>query len=351
MITPIEDQVVQKRLEVLQLANELGNVSEACRRLGISRTQFYVYKRRYKSKGIDGLRDNPPVHHSHPRTTPQDVENQVVALSLEHPAWGCDRLAELLEEQDINLSSQTVQNIRRRNKIGTRRDRRLKLEKLYQDPAALLSVEQTTFLEKQNPAFGERNNESSRPGEILSQYMFSIGRLVYVGRVYLHAVIDTYSNYAFAILNTSKRAEAAAAILNETVLPFFDQRELTVKAILTNNGREFCGKKSHPYERFLTKHHIEHWHSTPGTSHTSGFLARFRSIVLAEFFGDAFRNRFYRSVADLQADLNIWLVYYNTVRSHQGYPNRGLSPYESIGVYLSQREERHNNLAETTAIL
>jgi len=346
MITSIEDQVVEKRLEVLQLANQLGNVSEACRSLGISRTQFYVYKRRYESEGIDGLRDNPPVHHSHPNTTPQDIEKQVVELSLEHPAWGCNRLARLLNEQDINLSSQTVQNILKRNKIGTRRDRRLKLEKRYQDEAVQLSKEQTTFLEKQNPAFGERKNESSRPGEILSQYMFSVGRLVYVGRVYLHAVVDTYSNYAFAILDPSKRAEAAAAALDETVLPFFDQRDLTVKAILTNNGREFCGTKSHPYERFLANRHIEHWHSTPGKSHTSGFLARFRSIVLAEFFGDVFRNRFYRSVADLQTDLNTWLVYYNTVRSHQGYPNRGLSPHESVSAYLSRQEE-----VEATAVL
>jgi len=346
MITPIEDQVVQKRLEVLQLADELGNVSEACRSLGISRTQFYVYKRRYESEGIDGLRDNPPVHHSHPNTTPQDIENQVVEYSLEHPAWGCNRLAGLLNDEDISLSSQTIQNILRRNKIGTRRDRRLMLEKRYQDEAVQLSREQTTFLEKQNPAFGERKNESRRPGEILSQYMFSIGRLVYVGRVYLHAVVDTHSNYAFAILDSSKRAETAAAVLDDTVLPFFDQRHLTVKAILTNNGREFCGTKSHPYERYLANHHIEHWHSVPGKSHTSGFLARFRSIVLAEFFGDVFRNRFYRSVADLQVDLNTWLVYYNTVRSHQGYPNRGLSPHESIGAYLAQQEA-----AEAIAVL
>jgi transposase len=210
-----EEMVIQKRLKVLKLAEELGNVTEACRRLGVSRTQFYVYKQRYESQGLDGLRDLPPIPHSHPDATPPDIEELVLKLSLKHPAWGCDRLSELLDRKSISLSSQTVQNILNRHGMGTRRDRRLVLEKRYQDPAVELTTDQIKFLEKQNPAFRERENESSRPGEILSQYMFSVGTLVHVGRVYLHAVVDTYSNYAFGILDSSKRAETAVTVLKE----------------------------------------------------------------------------------------------------------------------------------------
>jgi transposase InsO family protein len=338
-----EELLIQKRLKVLKLAEELGNVTEACRRLGISRTQFYVYKQRYETQGIDGLRDQPPIHHSHPDATPPDIEDLVLQLSLNHPAWGCDRLSESLDQKYISLSSQTVQNILNRHGMGTRRDRRLKLEKRYQDPTIELTTEQIKFLEKQNPAFRERGNESSRPGEILSQYMFSVGTLVYVRRVYLHAVVDTYSNYAFGILNSSKRAEAAVAVLQNNVLPFFDKCDLIVEAVLTNNGREFCGTETHPYEQFLANNGIEHWHSRPRKPHTSGFLARFRTIVLSEFFGDVFRTRFYRNVDELQKELNTWFVYYNTVRSHQGYPNMGLSPLESINEYLGQRKRSVNS--------
>lgn len=337
---------------MLELAEELGNVTEACRRLGISRTQFYIYKQRYETQGPDGLRDQPPIHHTHPDATPPDIEELVLKLSLEHPAWGCDRLSDLLDQKSISLSSQTVQNILNRHGMGTRRDRRLKLEKRYQDPAVELTTDQIKFLEKQNPAFRERENESSRPGEILSQYMFSVGTLVHVGRVYLHAVVDAYSNYAFGTLNSSKRAEAAVAVLQNNVLPFFDKRDLIVEAILTNNGHEFCGTETHPYEQFLANNGIEHWHSRLGKSHTSGFLARFRTIVLSEFFSDVFRNGFYRNVDALQKELNTWLVYYNTVRSHQGYPNMGLSPLESINEYLGQRKRSANSeLAMNKAVV
>lgn len=337
-----EEIVVQKRLEVLKLAEELGNVTEACRRLNISRTQFYVYKQRYEMEGIDGLRDQPPIPHSHPDATPPDIEELVLKLSLEHPAWGCDRLSELLDQEAISLSSQTVQNILNRHGIGTRRDRRLKLERQYQDPVVELTADQIKFLEKQNPVFRERGNEGARPGEVLSQHMFSVGTLVHEGRVYLHAIVDTFSNYAFGILDTSKRAEAAVAVLSDYALPFFEERDLVVEAVLTNNGREFCGTETHPYEGFLATHGIEHWHSSPGKSHSSGFLARFRSIALSEFFGDVFGTRFFRSVDELQDELDIWLVYYNTVRSHQGYPNRGLSPLEIINQFLGQRETSIN---------
>jgi len=337
MVSDTEEKTVQKRLELLNLAEELGNISEACRIMGVSRTQFYVYKKRYKESGIDGLRDHPPVHHSHPDRTPEEVESRVLAMSLEHPAWGCDRLSQVLGQDGDTLSAQTVQNILNRNAMGTRRDRRLKLEKQYQDPEEKLSEEQVKFLEKQNPAFRERDKESDRPGEVLSQYMFSIGKLVYEGRIYLHAVVDSYSNYAFANLYPSKRAATAVAVLDNDVLPFFDERGFPIEAIMTNNGREFCGTDSHPYESFLKRYKIEHWHSDPGKLHTSGFLARFRGIVIAEFFGEALRTKFYRNSTELQADLETWLDYYNTKRAHRGYPNLGKSPLEIINSYLSER--------------
>ena len=84
-----EEKVIRQRLSVLELAEALGNVSEACRQRAVSRTQFYEYKNRLAKLGIEGLKDLPPIHHSHPLTTPLEVEAEVLRLSLEHPAWGC----------------------------------------------------------------------------------------------------------------------------------------------------------------------------------------------------------------------------------------------------------------------
>jgi hypothetical protein len=77
-----EEKVIRQRLSVLEAAQALGNVSEACRRRGVSRTQFYEHKNRFDKYGIEGLKDLPPIYHSHPLTTPPEVEDEVLALSL-----------------------------------------------------------------------------------------------------------------------------------------------------------------------------------------------------------------------------------------------------------------------------
>src|SRR5215212_2583624 len=100
-----EQKLARGRLSVLELAEALGNVSEACRRRGISRTQFYEYKRRFQKHGIEGLKDLPPVHKSHPMTTPEKVQEKIIALSLSHPAWGCNRVSDQLRLEGISVSA------------------------------------------------------------------------------------------------------------------------------------------------------------------------------------------------------------------------------------------------------
>lgn len=84
-------KLAQSRLSVLELAKELGNVAEACRQRGLDRTSFYEWKRRFQTQGFEGLKDLPPIHKSHPQTTPTPVVERIKALALEHPAYGCNR--------------------------------------------------------------------------------------------------------------------------------------------------------------------------------------------------------------------------------------------------------------------
>jgi transposase InsO family protein len=67
---------------------------------------------------------------------------------------------------------------------------------------------------------------------------------------------------------------------------------------------------------------------------TNGFVERFHRTVKEEFFAITLRETFYESVEALQADLDRWLVHYNTERTHQGYRNRGKRPIETITTYL-----------------
>ena len=328
------DKLAHHRLSVLELAQALGNVSEACRQRGLSRQSFYEYKRRFEKHGVEGLKDLPPIPKSHPMTTPAEHVERLLAISLEHPARGCNFLSDRLRLEGISISAPTVQNLLNKHELRTRYDRWLRLEQHVADEGVELSQDQVRFLEKQNPQFRERHVESSGPGELLCQDTFYVGRLKGIGKVYLHALVDSYSSHGFGFLHTSKQPEAAVAVLHNEALPFYAQHGLEVGAVLTDNGTEFCGTPEHPYELYLTLCEIEHRRTKVGRPQTNGFVERFQRTVQEEFFETAWRRKLYDSVETLQADLDAWLLYYNRERPHQGYRNLGRRPYDTIQQYL-----------------
>ncbi len=328
-----------KRLTVLQLAEQMGNISEACRRARMDRTSFYEWKRRFQTHGLEGLKDLPPIHKTHPQTTPPEVVEKVLAASMEHPHWGCVNLSDWLKLQGVGVSSPTIQNLLIKHGMGSKYERLLKLEERHLKEGIALTAEQIAKIEKANPCFKERHVESKRPGELLCQDTFYVGRLKGVGKVYLQAVEDTFGTYAFGFLHTGKLPECAVAVLHNDVIPFYKEHEIEIGAILTDNGREFCGTDAHPYELYLELNDIEHRRTRVRTPKTNGFVERFHGTVLDEFFRKAFREKFYESVDALQTDLDEWLVHYNTERPHRGYRNMGRRPVETINEFLNARHE------------
>ena len=333
------DKLAHQRLSVLQLAEALGNVSVACRQRGMTRTQFYDYKRRFELQGLEGLKDLPPIHKSHPQTTLPEVVERIVALSLAHPAWGCVRLSEHLKLDGVSVSSPTIQNILIKHGMASKFDRLLKLQEQIATEPFELSAEQIVQIEKVNPCYRERHIESSRPGELLAQDTFYVGQFKGVGKVYLHSIVDTYGSYAFGFLHTSKVPEAAVAALHNDALPFYQERGIPVAAVLTDNGREFCGTPTHPFELYLALTELEHRRTKVRHPQTNGFVERFHRTVKEEFFEVALRETFYESVEALQADLDRWLAYYNTERPHLGYRNMGKRPIDTVNAYLSVTQE------------
>lgn len=86
----------------------------------------------------------------------------------------------------------------------------------------------------------------------------------------------------------------------------------------------------HPYQIFLELYDIGHSRTKVATPRTNGFVERFNRTILDEFFKETFRNKLYLSLEELQADLDIWLAYYNNERPHRGYRNLGRRPIETI---------------------
>jgi transposase InsO family protein len=335
-----KEKLAQKRLTLLQLAEALGNVSKACRLHKVSRSQFYEYKRAFQEFGMSGLIDRPPIPGSHPSELSAEIKNKIIELSLAHPAFGQQRIADELRGQGLNVCPTSVRNVWIKEKLENRYKRLLRLEETSMVEGFTLTETQVRLLEKANPEFRERHIESDYPGQLLCQDTFYVGRLKGVGRLYLQAVIDSYGSYAFGKLYTSKRQETAADIIYDRVLPFYEEHGLNIEAILTDNGTEYKGLvTSHLYEIFLDLNDIEHRKTKVATPRTNGFVERFNRTILDEFFRTAFRKKLYESVDELQIDLDAWLHHYNYERPHRGYRNMGRKPIETFELGKNKKSE------------
>jgi transposase InsO family protein len=334
-----ETKLARRRLSVLELAEALGNVSEACRRSGMDRTSFYAWQKRFEEQGLEGLRDLPPVVKSHPMETVAEVVEQVLNTSYPFPTWGCVKVSDYLKLKGVSISSPTVQKILIRHGMASRYERLLKLEARHFDEGLALSQEQVLLIEKNNPVFAERHVESSKPGELLCQDTKLIGNISGLGKGYLHAVVDAYGSFAFGFLHTSKVPEAAVALLHNTVIPQLEAWNIPIGAILTDNGREYCGTEAHPYQLYLRLNDIEHRTTKVKSPQTNGFVERFSQTVKEEFLPISFRKKLYTRIDQLQDDLDLWLHHYSFERPHQGYRNLGGRPFDTVKLFIPDRKQ------------
>ncbi|KID32668.1 integrase core domain-containing protein, partial [Pseudoalteromonas distincta] len=196
----------------------------------------------------------------------------------------------------------------------------------------ILTDAQVAALEKKkhdDEACGEI--ETAHPGYLGSQDTFYVGNLKGVGRIYQQTFVDTYSKVAFAKLYTTKTPITAADILNDKVLPYFEQYELPMLRILTDRGTEYCGKvEHHDYQLYLAINDIDHTKTKAMSPQTNGICERFHKTILNEFYQVTFRKKLYSSLAELQKDLDEWMIYYNNDRTHQGKICCGRTPLETL---------------------
>jgi len=170
-----------------------------------------------------------------------------------------------------------------------------------------LTEAQMTALEKakqDKEAHGEFDSEC--PGYCGAQDTFYVGTLKGVGRIYQQTFIDTYSKVAFAKLYDRKTPLTAADLLNDRVLPFFEQHELVLSRVLTDRGTEYCGTDRHEYELYLAVEDIDHTRTKVKSPQTNGICERFHKTVLNEFYRVAFRKKIYKTLNELQTDLDAW---------------------------------------------
>jgi len=136
-----------------------------------------------------------------------------------------------------------------------------------------------------------------------------VGTLKGVGRVYQQTYVDTYAKVAQAKLYTTKTPITAADMLNDKVLPFYEENDLPVLRILTDRGTEYCGRADrHDYQLFLAINDIEHTKTKVKSPQTNGICERFHKTILQEFYQVTFRKKVYQDIDQLQNDLDLWIV-------------------------------------------
>ena len=160
--------------------------------------------------------------------------------------------------------------------LTMKHERLLRLEETARERKLKLTDEQIELLERFSPEFRERHIEVHYPGDLVAVDTFFVGTLKGVGKVYLQTVLDCFSRYAWGRLYTSKLPLTAVQVMHNDVLPFFDEHRVRVKTVLSDNGREFCGRPDrHPYELFLQLEDIEHRTTKVGRPQSNGFIERF----------------------------------------------------------------------------
>jgi transposase len=320
------DGPIERRLALLALSEQLDNVAAACRHFGISRTQFYKYRRRFQAEGRNGLGNRPPIPRGHPKRLSPETEAEILKISLCRPDWGCARVARELSQRFTPISSASVHKVLSKLGVASRRRRAAHLEREATIGGSVLSEHQELFVGNLNPRFRERQRGAVSPGQILAVGMVELRtgpKAVLVG-----VAIDLFSAYVFAHLGprTDRRGDLVVELLVEA-FEFFSRLSLETNTVLLDRWSARSGDERQRVVEFIEARSMRVELRDTKYCEPNGFVDAFRQQVKQEYALQSSRRAF---PVDLPSGFSSWLERSNRLSASAGYPCFGETPLGCI---------------------
>lgn len=327
------DMIVNQRRALMVHADRHG-VSQACRVFNLSRTTFYKLKAQWLKTGTlaPQVRRKPKM----PNEMALSKKKLLLKLVQEHPNWGPARYAAAFRQDGISVSGQALWQHLRRFDLNRRFKRLVYLERLNGQHQVLTERTIRSFKQRLPKLY-----EGLWPGHIVALDTFYVGHLKGVGRIYQLTGIDLCSRYGWAKVYTTKDQQASTDLVENVLLPKLFANGVGIDSVLTDNGSEFTGSQ---FQRMLSAYDIQHVRIPKGKPIMNGTCERFQRTIAEEFYQLQFRQRFFRSLSELQTELNKYLSYYNFQRLHFGLSPKGLIPSDVLTSKQSALRHRFRKL-------
>ena len=322
-----DEIILHRRARVLELAEELGNISEACRLMGVSRTRFYEWKALAERHGLDALLPKARRRPQQPNETPTHVVAELLVVAAVQPTLGCRRLADVLADRGFAVSGTTVQRILNDHGLGRRAQRVAR--------AAAIAAQSSGVVTEATPEtpWGFCH-WAPRPGALVAVDSFYIGHLKGVGKVYQLTAVDTATRLAMITIVLGPVTAAHSLAFAQQVRRGFRRLGFEVSAMLSDNGPEWVARD---FRGGLAAMGIDHRRIPPRSPNHNAVCERFHGTALQECWRPAFHRRRFTTIGQLQAEANAWLLGYNNRRRNHGDFMRGRTPREVLDSHRANK--------------